>query len=100
MTLATQSISRLAELSVAHLYRLRISRPYRERRIVYQVTRPTKVSIGERRRPKPLGRPGFLRVDTVHQGDLDGVKGVYHINAVDEVTQWEIVGAVAQISET
>jgi hypothetical protein len=27
------------------------------------------------------------------------VKGVYHINAVDEVTQWEIVGSVEQISE-
>jgi transposase InsO family protein len=38
-------------------------------------------------------------MDTVHQGDLDGVKGVYYINAVDEVTQWEIVGAVAHISE-
>jgi transposase InsO family protein len=27
------------------------------------------------------------------------VKGIYHINAVDEVTQWEIVGATALISE-
>ena len=45
------------------------------------------------------GRPGYLRIDTVHQGDQDGVKGVYHINAVDEVTQWQVVGAVAQISE-
>jgi len=27
------------------------------------------------------------------------VKGVYHINAVDEVTQWEVVSATAQISE-
>jgi len=35
----------------------------------------------------------------VHQGDLDGAKGVYHINAVDEVTQWQVVGATAQISE-
>jgi hypothetical protein len=35
----------------------------------------------------------------VHQGDKDGVKGVYHINAVDEVTQWQVVGATAQISE-
>jgi transposase InsO family protein len=35
----------------------------------------------------------------VHQGDQDGVKGVYHINAVDEVTQWQVVGATAQISE-
>jgi transposase InsO family protein len=38
-------------------------------------------------------------VDTVHQGDLDGAKGVYHINAVDEVTQWQVVGATGQISE-
>jgi len=90
---------RLAELSVAQLYRLRHSRRYREQRIVYKPTRPTAVSIGERRRPEPNGRPGFLRVDTVHQGDLEGVKGVYHINAVDEVTQWQVVGAVGAISE-
>jgi hypothetical protein len=57
------------------------------------------VSIGERRKPDPQGRPGYLRVDTVHQGDRDGLKGVYHINAVDEVTQWQIVGAAEQISE-
>jgi transposase InsO family protein len=90
---------RLAELSVAQLYRLRQSRPYRKIRVTYRPTRPATVSIGERRRPEPNGRPGYLRVDTVHQGDLDGVKGVYHINAVDEVTQWQVVGAVAQISE-
>jgi transposase InsO family protein len=84
---------------VAHLYRLRDSAQYRQRRIAYQPTRPTAVSIGERRRPEPNGRAGYLRVDTVHQGDLDGSKGVYHINAVDEVTQWQVVGATAQISE-
>jgi transposase InsO family protein len=90
---------RLAAISVAHLYNLRRSRMYRQRRISYQPTKPTPVSIGERRAPKPEGRPGYVRVDTVHQGDLDGVKGVYHINAVDEVTQWQVVGAVPQISE-
>ena len=58
------------------------------------------MAIGERRKPDPQGRPGYLRVDTVHQGDLDGVKGVYHINAVDEVTQWQVVGATAQISRS
>ncbi len=89
---------RLSELSVAQMYRLRKSRTYRQRRVAYQATRPTQVSIGERRRPVPDG-PGYLRVDTVHQGDLDGIKGVYHINAVDEVTQWQVVGATAQISE-
>jgi hypothetical protein len=49
------------------------------------------VNIGERRRPDAQGRPGYLRIDTVHQGDLDGVKGVYHINAVDgraEYRKW------------
>jgi transposase InsO family protein len=93
------SYERLAGISVAQLYRLRQNRRYRERRIAYQPTRPTAVSIGERRRPDPRGRPGYLRVDTVHQGDLEGSKGVYHINAVDEVTQWQVVGATAQISE-
>jgi transposase InsO family protein len=90
---------RLARISVAHLYRLRQSRAYRQKRVHYEKTRPVQVAIGERRRPDPQGRPGFVRVDTVHQGDLDGDKGLYHINAVDEVTQWEIVGATAYISE-
>jgi transposase InsO family protein len=90
---------RLSSISVPHIYNLRKSRVYRERKICYQKTRPVRVSIGERRRPDPQGRPGYLRIDTVHQGDLDGTKGVYHINAVDEVTQWQVVGATAQISE-
>ena len=90
---------RLSTISVPHIYNLRKSRVYREQKICYQQTKPVKVNIGERRRPDPQGRPGYLRIDTVHQGDLDGVKGVYHINAVDEVTQWQVVGATAQISE-
>lgn len=90
---------RLASISVAQIYRFRKSRTYRNKRIAYQPTRPTPVAIGERRKPDPQGRPGYLRVDTVHQGDRDGVKGLYHINAVDEVTQWQVVGATAQISE-
>lgn len=90
---------RLARISVSHLYNLRKSRTYRQRRVVYEHTKPTAVSIGERRKPDPQGRPGYLRVDTVHQGDLDGIKGVYHINAVDEVTQWQVVAATEQISE-
>ncbi len=90
---------RLAGISVAHIYRPRRCRGYRRRRLRFTKTRPTAVSIGERRRPNPQGQPGYLRVDTVHQGDRDGVKGVYHINAVDEVTQWQVVGATAAISE-
>ena len=53
----------------------------------------------ERRKPQPNGIPGFIRVDTVHQGDLDKAKGVYHINMVDEVTQFQIAGSVEKISE-
>jgi len=90
---------RLAGISVAQIYRLRKSSRYRKLRIVYEGTRAVHVAIGERRAPRPEGRPGYLRVDTVHQGDRDGVKGVYHINAVDEVTQWEVVSATSQISE-
>jgi transposase InsO family protein len=90
---------RLAAISVAHLYRLRNSQRYRNRNTSYQPTRPTPISIGERRKPQPHGSPGYLRIDTVHQGDQDGRKGLYHINAVDQVTQWEIVAATPQISE-
>jgi hypothetical protein len=90
---------RLSSISVAHLYRLRNSSAYRKRNTSYQPTRPTSIPIGERRKPKPRGEPGFLRIDTVHQGDHQGRKGLYHINAVDEVTQWEIAATVPQISE-
>jgi hypothetical protein len=90
---------RLSGISVAHLYRLRNSAAYRKRNTSYQPTRPTPIPIGERRKPQPHGAPGYLRIDTVHQGDQDGRKGLYHINAVDQVTQWEIVAATPQISE-
>jgi len=90
---------RLAAISVAHLYNLRKSQRYRERRLNYTRTRPTVVSIGERRKPDPQGQPGYLRLDTVHQGDGPEAKGVYHINAVDEVLQWQVVGSTPRISE-
>jgi transposase InsO family protein len=90
---------RLAAISAAQIYRLRKGSAYRRQRTHFSKTRPTAVRIGERRRPVPEGRPGYLRVDTVHQGDREGVKGVYHINAVDEVTQWQVVGCTPVISE-
>ncbi len=93
------AFERLAGLSNGHLYNLRKSRTYQAARVAVEPTRPSPVAIGERRRPDPQGRPGFLRVDTVHQGDLDGVKGLYHVNLVDEVTQWEHIGTVEAISE-
>ncbi len=94
-----QRFERLAGISVAHLYNLRKRAEYRKVRIVHEKTRPTKNTIGIRRKPEPQGRPGFIRIDTVHQGDLDGRKGLYHINAVDEVTQLEVVFTVERISE-
>ena len=36
----------------------------------------------------------------MHQGDSGEVKGVYHINFVDETTQWQIVGCAERISES
>lgn len=90
---------RMATISVAHLYNLRQRSAYQHHRQVWTKTRPTTVPIGERRAPSPNNRPGYLRVDSVHQGDQDGVKGVYHINAVDCVTQYEGVATCEHISE-
>ena len=89
----------LAGISVSHLYNLRHTAGYLRARREFTKTRPTNVKIGERRQPDPKGKRGMIRIDTVHQGDLDGKKGVYYINAVDEVTQFEITGAVEGISE-
>jgi hypothetical protein len=89
----------LKDISISHIYNLRERRRYTSHSLTYTKTNPVKIPIGERRRPDPKGKPGYLRIDTVHQGDLDKVKGVYHINIVDEVTQWEIVGCVERISE-
>ena len=89
----------LVDLSVSHLYNLRASAPYQKLRVSYKGTRPSPVAIGVRKAPNPQGLPGYIRIDTVHQGDHDGVKGVYHINAVDIVTQWELAACVEHISE-
>ena len=89
----------ISGISIAHLYNLRKSNTYRSIAKRYTKTKPAVSSIGERARPDPKGQPGYIRVDTVHQGDLNGHKGVYHINTVDEVTQWEIVASVQRISE-
>jgi hypothetical protein len=88
---------RLAAISNGQLYNLRQSPRYGLRH--YEKTRPALVQIGERRKPAPNAQPGFLRIDTVHQGDSPEGKGIYHINAVDEVTQWEVVLATPRISE-
>jgi hypothetical protein len=92
--------SNISRISVAHLYNLRRSQLYRSINKRYTKTKPAVVRIAERARPDPGGKPGYIRVDTVHQGDNNREKGVYHINAVDEVIQWEIVASVERISES
>ena len=91
---------RVSHLSVTHLYRIRKEkRQYKSAILFMEKTKATDRNIAVRKKPNPHGKPGFLRVDTVHQGDLDKKKGVYHINMADEVTQWEIIGSVEGISE-
>jgi transposase InsO family protein len=94
-----QRYGRLSKISVGHLYNLRATARYRNQAAVFEPTQSTAAAIGQRRKPDPQGRPGYLRVDTVHQGDHEGAKGVYHINAVDAVTQWQVVGCAETISE-
>ena len=69
------------------------------RRSTFDKTRHSAVAVGLRKAPEPDGQPGFLRVDTVHQGDRNGVKGIYLINLVDQMTQFELVAVIETILE-
>jgi transposase InsO family protein len=92
--------ARLASISVSHIYNLRKQFVYHQHVAVFTKTKGPKNTLGVRRKPKPNGRPGFIRVDSVHQGDSpNGEKGVYHINFVDEVTQEEFVACVSTICD-
>lgn len=90
---------RLAQISHGQFYRLRATNAYKEKSLIVGRTISVNRAIGIRKKPQPMGKPGYIRADTVHQGDLDGVKGVYHVNLVDEVTQWEILVCVESIGE-
>jgi transposase InsO family protein len=90
----------IANISVSNIYNLKKKVPYLRSINFYQKTHKGKgKAIGQRCKPQPEGRPGYLRVDTIHQGDREGQKGVYHINTVDEITQWEVIGATEKITE-
>jgi hypothetical protein len=90
---------RLAQLSSSHLYNLRKSAGYQRLRVSFTKTQPVCNSIGVRKAPRPDGRAGFVRIDSVHQGDADGMKGVYHITCVDSTSQWQVEACVQGISE-
>lgn len=89
----------LKNISVSRIYSLRKTRQYISHSTTFTETPTVKNNIGERRKPDPEGKPGYLRVDSVHQGDKDGEKGVYYINLIDEVLQWELLVCVEGISE-
>lgn len=91
----------ILRISVSHLYNIRNHNLQYESSgaLFFKHTQTTQVNIGIRRKPVPDGKPGYLRVDTVHQGDRDKEKGVYHVNIVDEVTQFEMIASVEKISE-
>lgn len=90
---------RLSGISVSHLYNLRASQTYQKQRCILTKTRPKASSIGQRRKPYPNDQSGYIRIDSVHQGDQDKCKGVQHINAVDKVTQFQIIVTLERISE-
>jgi len=95
-----ENYERISHISIPHIYNIRKSnRQYKSNILFISKTQSVKRNIGKRSKPRPMGKPGYLRVDSVHQGDLDKQKGVYYINMVDEVTQWEVIGCVEGISE-
>ena len=99
MAQSDRAFKNTAQISVAHIYNLRRSTAYKRTTKKYDKTKPAQVNIGLRQKPQPNGQPGFIRVDTVHQGDSSSEKGVYHINTIDEVTQFELIGSVEKITE-
>ena len=83
--------NRISKISTSHINNLRHSNTYHKYWI--NGTKAREVPIGKTKKPEANNSPGSIRIDTVHQRD------VYHINAVDEVIQWEIVVCVPLISE-
>jgi len=91
----------IAGVSVSHIYNLRKKTAYQRitKRFTKTKSKYGRDKIGQRQEPQPQGRPGFIRIDSVHQGDRLKIKGVYHINSIDEVTQFEFIGAVPAPTE-
>jgi len=96
-----EKYKRLQNISVAHIYNLKRTKIYAKvsKKYIGTKSEAKGLYIGIREKPRPQNKPGFLRVDTVHGGDKDGKKGVYYLNIVDEVTQYENVYCVEAITE-
>lgn len=91
----------ISHISASHIYNIRNNnRQYNSSEArFFKKTNAVQTNIGVRRKPEPSGKPGYLRVDTVHQGDFNGKKGVYHLNIIDETTQYEMIATVEKITE-
>ena len=81
----------VSHISFSHINNLRESDRYKAKYLHH--THARQISIGETAKPNPNNMPGSIRVDTVSQND------VFHINSIDEITQWEVVVCVPQITE-
>lgn len=82
----------IAGISHSHITNLRHSPIYKSSWINH--TKARQIPIGVTMPPVNHGKPGSIRIDSVSQKD------VYHINTVDEITQWEVVFCVPQLSES
>lgn len=82
----------IAGVSHSHISNLRHAPFYKNFWINH--TKARQIPIGITRPPENFGHPGSIRIDSVSQKD------VYHINSVDEITQWEVVFCVPQLSES
>lgn len=88
----------ISEISVSHIYNLNKTVTFQRAVTFYKGTKKSRnVSIGKREKPQSKGKPGFIRVDTVEQGDTQAGGGAYHINTVDEETQIQKLGAVKSL---
>lgn len=50
---------RISQISSSHIYNLRETRQYKSHSITIKRTNPVKISIGERMKPEPEGKPGM-----------------------------------------
>ena len=87
-----QEYQTIAKVSHSHITNLRHSPIYKSSWINH--TKARQIPIGVTMPPQNHGKPGSIRIDSVSQKD------VYHINSIDEVTQWEVVFCVPQLSES
>ncbi len=86
-----EEYKQIAQISVSHISNLRESSTYKAKYLKH--TQATQRAIGETTKPETNNSPGSIRIDTVSQKDM------YYINAIDEITQWEIIISVPRISE-